>query len=417
MKQHLVETAKNILIVLLICSLLLLAASALPAQSVRSVPWLSRLLQPVAPLLGLPEADLTYVAQATQIPGAAQPIAISVKNDAGRYTAMWDFTELDRTFEIFSPLLGQALDQAEHFTLVSESQILQALKNPGVYFRYSHALPAALPASWLGSSLEAAVGEIGCYILSEENGTVVVYLLGKESYTASTDLAAEELSSLLQTCRPDGSQFAFETELALSPLSLIPGDAPAVPAFTLSNPCDSRYIDTLATELGFNPYAESRYTDDLGTVRFSETNAALEITASGHVTLRAEAERFAALSVQPKDLADTARQLVGRITANTPGDGRLYLSDLTVSGTTAVCTFDYFISGLPVAMAGEAARVTFEGSSVTEASVQVLAFTGTGKTIRPLPVTQAAAVLGEGSTLELSYCVNADNTVSAGWQQ
>lgn len=417
MKQRLLESGKNILIVLLICSLLLLSASALPAQSIRSVPWLSKLLQPVAPLLGLPEADLTYVAQAMQVTDAARPIAISVKHDAGRHTAMWDFAELDRTFEVFSPILGQALDQAENFNLVTEAQILQALEGRSVFFRYSHALPGMLPASWLGGTLEAAVGDIHTYILSAEDDTVVLYLLGKENYSAATDLSGSVLLSLLQTCAPDGSQFAFESELPLSPLSLLPGTSPAVPAFTLSNPCDNRYVNALATDLGFNPYGESRYTDDLGTVRFSETNASLEITASGLVTFRAEADRYQALSVQPQDLVDAARELIDRITADIPGDGRLYLSNLTVSGTTAICTFDYFISGIPVAMAGEAACVTFEDRSVTEAAVQVLAFTGTGKTIRPLPVTQAAAVLGEGSTLEMSYCVGADDTVSAGWQQ
>lgn len=417
MKQRLTETGKNILIILLICSLLFLAAAALPAQSVRSVPWLSKLLQPVAPLLGLPEAELAYVEQAEPVPGAAQPVAVSVKNHDGRYTAMWDFAELDHTFESFSSLLGQALDHSEQFNKVSPEQVMEALGGSSVCFRYHRALPGALLASWLGSSLEADVGNVHTCILSVEDDGVWLYLLGQENYAAVTELSRDMLTSLLATYKPDGSQFAFETQLSLSPLSLLPGDAPVVPSFTLSNPCDSRYMNMLATELGFNPYSESRYTDDLGNVRFSETNASLEISASGLVTFRAEAERFVAASQHPRDLADTARQLVDAIVSDIPGDGRLYLSELTVTGTTAVCTFDYVVSGIPVSMAETAASVVFEGRSVTEAAVQALSFTGTGKLIHPLPVAQAAAVLGVESDLEMSYCVNADYTVSAGWKK
>ena len=417
MKHRLAETGKNILIVLLSCSLILLTLAVLPSQWIHSTPGLSQLLQPVAPLLGLPEAELTYVAEAAPMPDAARPIAISIKNSTGRHSAMWDFTKLDLTFEPFASILGHALDQTEQFNQVSEEQVLQALTAPGVLFRYSHALPAALPASWLGGSLEAAVGEIHTYILSASGDIVTLYLLGQTRYAAATALPSAELLALVEQYEADGSQLAFESEFPLSSLSLLPGSAPSVPAFTLSNPCDSRYIETLATVLGFNPYGESRYTDDQGAVHFSETNASLEITAGGLVTFRAEVGRYEADSQLPQDLADTARQLMDRILSNAPGDGRLYLTEMTKNGTAAECKFEYVLSGIPVTMTGAAGHVVFDGQSVTEASVQVLSFTATGKTISPLPVAQAAAVLPQGSTLEMAYCINADDTLSAGWRQ
>ena len=77
MKTRFKEIGKNILIVLLICSLLLLTLIAMPTRSVSAIPWLSQLLQPMGPLLGLPEAELTYVAQAEPVPNAAQPTVAS----------------------------------------------------------------------------------------------------------------------------------------------------------------------------------------------------------------------------------------------------------------------------------------------------------------------------------------------------
>ena len=56
--KRLAELGKSILIVLLLCSLALLAVASVPTDSLREIPWLSTVLQPVAPLLGLPEAEL-----------------------------------------------------------------------------------------------------------------------------------------------------------------------------------------------------------------------------------------------------------------------------------------------------------------------------------------------------------------------
>ena len=57
MKKRLLELGKDLLIALLLCSLLLLAVAAVPVETIRDNPGLSKLLQPLAPLLGLPEAE------------------------------------------------------------------------------------------------------------------------------------------------------------------------------------------------------------------------------------------------------------------------------------------------------------------------------------------------------------------------
>ncbi len=416
MKQRLIEIGKNIVIVLLSGTLLLLSLFAIPTASIEDRPWLAELLQPVAPLLGLSEAELTQVAQAEPVRDAARPIAISVMDRGGRHTAMWDRGVLDLTFERFAPHLGQALELAGQFAYVSPEQVQAALSDRSVYLRYAAPLPASLIASWLGASLEASIGEVDTCILSAAGDTVQLYLLGPAaSYCTDTGIDPEELCALLQTFTPDGSAFAFETSYDLSPLSLLPGAAPAVPAITASDPCDSRYIDTLATAMGFNPYGESRYTDDRGNVRFSETGASLEIAAGGTITYRGESRRFTADSDHPEALAETARQLTELIFAGVPGEGRLYLTAFSQEEDTTVCRFNYVLAGIPLRLAEDAVRITFTGNTVTEAVVQVWSFTGSGKTVYPLPVPQAAAMLPDGDALEMGYCINTDLTLSAGW--
>ena len=409
------ETYKNIVIAVLICSLLLLASAALPTRSIASTPWLSRLVQPIAPFLGLTEAELTHVQEAAAVTDAAQPIAISINNAAGRCSAMWDFAALDTAFDALSPVLAQAMEQAGSFMAVSQLQVQTALTKQSVFFQYAKPLPSHLLASWLDADLQAAVPETETCILSSDGSTVSLYMLGAQSYCAKTALPAEALTALIEGYAPDGSQFAFEAGLALAPLSLLPGGTPAVPAFSVSNPCDSRYINALATDLGFNPYAETRYTDDQGVTHFSETNASLEISSGGLIRLRTEGNRYRADSTDPQVLAETARQLTARLLDSVPGEGRLYLSSFVQEGDATICSFDYVVSGVPVDLGTPAGKVYFASGAVTEVSLQLYGFSGTGRMLYPLPIAQAVAVLPAASPLELAYCIGNDLTLSAGW--
>ena len=417
MTQNAKEICKNILIALLICSLLLLASAALPTQSVRNIPWLSRLVQPIAPLLGLTEAELTHVEEAAIVTDAAQPIAISIKNEDGRHTILWDFAALDAGFDTFSGLLAQAINHSDSFMAVSQVQVQTALSGDSVLLRYDAPLPATLLASWLDADLRAALPETDTCILSAQKDHITLYMLGKQSYAAKTALPADALLTLTQTYEPNGSAFAYENGWDLEPLTLLPGVKPAVPAVTVSNPCDSRYINALATALGFNPYAETRYTDDLGTTHFSETNASLEITKDGLISLHCDGDRYTAAGIQPEALAEAARLLTAQMLDGVPGEGRLYLSSMTRTGDNTVCGFDYYVCGVPVEAPNAAATVRFTGSRVTEISLQLYAFSGTGKTLYPLPIAQAMAVLPAGRRLELAYCIDADLTLSAGWSR
>lgn len=414
--KRLVELGKTILIIILLCTLTLLALAAVPTETIRDNPKLSQLLQPLAPLLGMAEAELAYVETALPVLDAAQPVAISVHNSSGRSTAMWSFDALDLSFETFGGLLGQALDTADRFSEVTDGQLRRALTGDSVYFRYGCVLPVQLLATWLGAELEADVPASDSCVISVEGQTVALYLVGKPHMRAITQVSPDALTPLLEQARADGSQFAFECSSHLSDLTLLPGSTVTAPGMTTSNPVDSRHMDQLATILGFNPYSDSRFTDDEGITYFSEANATLEITASGLVTLTNTADdRFRAPSAQTDALVETARQLLETITGGALGDGRLYLSRLETQETAVVCTFDYLAAGIPVRFSSPAATVTFSGQTIRSASVQVLRFRTTGETLYPLPAAQAAAVLPKDGDLALQYQPDGQ-TLSVGWK-
>ena len=415
MKRRLVELGKDILIVLLISSLLLLSMMAIPVETIRGSERLSRMLQPLAPLLGLSQAELAYVETTQPVLDAAQPVVISVNSPAGRTTAMWDFAALDGAYDTFGGQLGQALDTAQLLTKVGDTQVRQALTAPGVYFRYGTSLPASLLASWLGAVLQTESVDADAFLLAVEDGAVVLYFLGEHAYRSQTQLEAAALEALMEPYRPDGSRFAFEADYDLAYDVLLPGGSVELPAAVASSPCDSRYIDELATALGFNPYDETRYTDDDGVTFLSEPNCALEIAASGHVVLTSSAqERFRAASAELAAQVEQARQLV-ELVNGVSGAGRVYLSGVMASEEQTVCSFSYLFSGIPVSGAQQAATVTFSGRDMVRLEAQVYSFALTGETLYPLPVAQAAAVRPAGADLQLQYRIDSSRSLLLGW--
>ncbi len=415
--KRVLEWGKTLLIVLLSCSLALLTLAALPADTIRGSEPLSRLLQPVAPLLGLPQAELAYVETAPTVMDAAKPVAISVRGSAGRGSVMGDFSLLDAAFESLGGALGRALDTAQELSPVSEAQLEAALSGLSVCYFYGDALPVELLASWLGAQLTTE-SAAQCCALAVEDGEVTLYLVGEERLRARTAVDAGELEKLLDSFRPDGSLLGFESELSVSALSLIPGQNPEVPGGTAVNPCTVRGQTELATALGFNPYGDSRYTDSQGTTHFSEASLALQVDADGRITMTSAAEdRFRAADGGLQSLVETARQLTQLVNGSDFGAARLYLTGVSRSeeGET-VCVFDYFISGYPVALAEHAATVTFRGQRVTELRMLARRFVLSEQTCYPLPVKQAAAILTRGHPLQLQYRISG-SSLEAGWKQ
>lgn len=417
MKRAIVEFLKNILIIVLVCTMLLLMVASLPTAQIRQTPWLSRLLQPLAPLLGLPEAELAYVETSLPIMDAALPVTISVNNTAGRYTAMWDDGDLDRAFETLGGILGQALDTARGGEAAEIHQVTRALSGTSICFSYVGSLPADMLAAWLDASLDEALRtDVSAFVLAPEDGQTTLYLVGDRILRAATEVSAETLETILAVYDPDGSALACETDADLSPLSVLPGSDRTVFAVSRTNPVNNRLLEQLATDLGFNPYGDASYTDAAGDTYYTETGSALQITASGALILTSTAsQRFRAADEQPTTLAKEARRLVELAVGDTLGDARLNLTEMTRQEQETVFTFACMINGIPVEQAG--ARVTFTGTAVTKLELQLATYTVRGQALQLLPPIQAAAILPPDADLQVIYSDTGARQLSAGWRK
>ncbi len=414
MKQTWLEAAKTLLIVLLVISLLFLFAASIPTDVVRSTPWLSAVLKPFGPLLGLPSAELAYVGETQSVQTAAQPLRISIQNSSGRYTAQWDFSALDTAYETLGGLLGQALDTADTFTDVRSFQLTQALSKPSVSFDYGFELPASLVTSWLDA--ENLLSEsASMYILVLEQNAVNLYLSGDTYRKAPTQVNPEEFSALLEQFQPDGSRFAFEANSHLAPLSILPAAVPRLVGATTESLAGVRYVDALANNLGFNPYDAGRYTDSSGVTHFSESGGSLQIGADGTIRFAASTARITAPGSSTETLVETARSLLNLAVDTSGTSARLYLSDFSREDDVTTCTFDYVLRGVPVRWSDEpAAKVVFHGQTVTQLTLKAVTFTFNDQLQHLLPPTQTAAIVPKDGSLNLQYHVSGTD-VTAGW--
>lgn len=417
MKKRILEAGKSLLIIVLIVTLLLLTVAAMPKEMIRSTPWLSNVLQPLAPFFGLQEAELTYVEDAQPVMDAAQPLRITVGNTAGRYTAQWDFASLDSAFDMLGGLLGQALDTAGEMTEITTQTVTEALTCPSVCFDYGFPISARLLGSWLDAATVPADVSGERYILAVEDGQVNLYLAGEDKYCAATAVDSAALTAVLESVKPDGSLYGFETSTRLQSLALLPGVRPRMETAEAANPCDTRYTEALATELGFNPYDENRYIDSAGATWFSETSCSLQVDPAGQILLSStSADRFQADSSTEEALVELSRELVQLTVGDVLGEARIYLNGVTRTGTETIVTFDYVLRGIPVVCSsGPAASLTFSGQSLKEMSVRVMSLSCTGEAVQLLPPQQAAAIIPLGGKLALQYVCTGFGALSAGW--
>ena len=88
------EIGKDLLIVILVLAVLSLTVLSLPDRMLASIPGISSVLGPFAGFFGLNPAELEYTENAAPGLDAAQPLAVSVRSPAGRFSASMIFPPL-----------------------------------------------------------------------------------------------------------------------------------------------------------------------------------------------------------------------------------------------------------------------------------------------------------------------------------
>ena len=416
-KGRAIERCKTAVIILLLCSVVLLALTAIGFSGSGGVPLLSDLGRLLSGEQILPPRK----AQEPSLTDAAMPVEISVSSQAGRASFHRDFTALDTAFESLGSHLAAALDTARDVQKISASAFAEAAAGSSILFRYPGAVSLPVLAAWLDADASDLGLSGSLFLLSAEaDGVALLVYDGGSYWHMTTDADLEAFRDALDDNPADGTLLALESPAygRLDPLTLIDPAGTSVAAASAANPCDDAFLTATATALGFNPFGDTSYQDKTGTV-YSESDCTLRISADGVLTLRNPglASRFSAQSDGDGDRIEYVRALLETVAGSVLGDGRLYFTGLEAGDGTASIVFSAYLAGLPVEHpGGPAVTAVFQGAVLTDLTFRIRTYTlSQSETIALMPAEQAAAIAGEGDVLQPAYADQGEPQLTAGW--
>lgn len=415
--RRVIELGKDLLIVALSCSAIFLAARTPIATHLRG--W-------VAP--EPPPAALTRTSR------AVSPYAIAVRNDKGLYGVSYDQAPVERAFERFSPLLGEAFSAAQSPETATRAQWQALLESPGVCCTFQGQPPLAALSAWLGGA-EDYPGEAHTLLLAWDGGQMwLAWRTGDSYFRARTSVAYQgHLADALEDFSPNGAAYAYtlsddDAYEALDPYVLISITAPQPHVYTASSPdlmADEAARSALLTALGFLSGTEGAYETADG-LAVTENGDRLLVTPSGEVTFRAGDESRYPIAMERDlpsvyDAAQAALEVLDRAAVAWKGEGDFILTGATQTGRGWEVTFHVMLEGVPVLMSGEgwSARFLVEDGRISEFSFVLRTYTAT-ETVTTLPTHRLSAAAlrslpSRGGQLVLCYSDNRAATLTAGW--
>ena len=347
------------------------------------------------------------------------PVRTAVTGDYGRCGGMV-LTTGDAGFA--DPLgrrLLEALGSARDYVPCTGADFLRALRGPSLYYDFIELLPLSVLAGLLGGGEEVSPREdlsARRLLIAAQGSGTALYLWdgGENCFRASTAVSADSLEQVIGRYELGDASFAMEAAadspaLALDPCSLLPGELPQLPAFTLGTPLAGG-TEWLLSALGFNPRSGTRHTESNGTELIMDGDRSLRIRPDNSV--RYQSGDDPSLSVKAAGELPTAREaalgagaLLEGLVSPVLGEARLWLQSVRRSGEVTQLRFGYQAGGVPIFFqdGGSAAEITLTGTAVTALTLRLRQYGLSEEPSLLLPLSQALAVASPGKELSVGY--------------
>ena len=431
--RRLIETGKNILIVLLSCSAVYMGANALVVGGLQG-------------LFQKNDPDSTQVVTQREPSSVAWPVRMVVSSWTGesmiRYGVQYDRSECEVQFQPVASLLREALSGLGVAQEVSELAWQRALQqNNSLYFDLLGDVPLSVLSGWLSGTENPQEGTVRRLILAAEQKHVFVYyqdtVTQKYYMRVAEVVSVEQIRSVTEAVMGNGAQFAFEIEgyEDLEGNTLLLPEQPQPQIFAATNPVDGVHqteeldrnsnLGKLLLALSF-PDSSYIYSGTDQVIRSG--NDTLRVSSQGVVRYNAaegESSRYVveSQSGQPTafEVAEACRRLADGAAGELAGEARLYLREMRRTQNGWQVDFFYCLDGARVQVGedGYAAHFVVEGTEITQFILQLRCYTQTGERSIVLPEQQACAAMGamgqRGSELLLAYRDAGGNTVNAVW--
>lgn len=428
-----IELGKDILILLLTCSALWLAAQTPLATPLRS------LLREEGPRNRPGQSQVgdwglgaVPMAMAANIPGGAD---LPEGTEGTRYGICYDQTACQELFQRVAGSLAETLSSAGAPEAVTRRQWEQALTSRlGIYMDFQGQIPLPVLVGWLSGEETGLTATVRRMVLTAgENGIDVYYrdeadgnFYRCHSQVADSFSLAEALSGMTD----NGAFYAFESELyeMLDPDTLLLPEAPAPAVYASVNPMSGAQgaLEALVRDLGFSLNSTSFYSTDEQVARSGDDS--VRLSSRGVAQYQYEGQDGNGLFpvlVQGNagalfDSVETCRQIALSALEGRCGEARLYLVSVREEPEGLEISFGCSLNGIPVVLdRGCAARFLVKGGQVVQFAVCLREYTSNGTTSLVMPPRQGAAALQaqglEGAELLLTYADGGGDITAAGW--
>ena len=437
-RRRAVELVKDLLIVLLACSAVYLAARSQLHTGL--VPWFERILgtqdtQQSSPM------ELSQMTDLVQPARAAVCLGVGKNGEISRYGAQYNDALTQRLSSAMSGLVGEGLASAQTPSPISRTQWEEALCAPGIYLDYQGAVPLSSLCQWLNEGADNTVLTASArHIVLADLGDDTAVLCYKDAvqgmyYACKTTVSCQGyFSSSLEPYTDNGARFAFELDQEdyadVGGDMMILGTSTQPAVYQVSTPLDlneDRSRDDLQQALLFR--TQDYQVPGMWVAREEDT---LRMSTDGRVTYEAgsgsrySVERDGDGSMDVTDLLEVTHRLATdalNVWCGGASTARLTLSSVTQleDGSWQV-RYHYSLNGIALLFSdgGDAAVFEANDGRITGFTLRLRCYEDTGEHTPILREQQAAAALdalsqGEELELMLSYEDTGGDKVQAAW--
>lgn len=435
-KRRAIELSKDVLILLLTCSALWLAAR-------------TQLLAPLDNLLGEERPQMVAGQEQTGTQtGSALPMAMVVNVPEGKMLTeetglpgegegirsgiVHDQEACQELFQQVAGVLVEAMSGTAMPEPIDREQWEAALTQQlGVYMDFQGELPMPVLAAWLSGGSTQLQGSVRRLILAGEEDGVVLYYRNEEDgnyYRCACEMGdGKALEQALASFTDNGVFYAFESEeyQILAPDTLLFPNTPNLEVYSVSNPVNGgeASLQELVRDLGFSLNSTNFYSTDEWVARSGDDSVRLSERGTVEYTAGDDNGVLPVIQGDGSSLyqsVETCRKVAAILMNGRCGDARLYLSAVRETQDGWEIEFDYSLNGIPVCMdQGSAAHFVVSDGKIAQFTMRLRSYAASGTTSAVMPPKQALAAFSaldlEGQELMLTYTDSGGDTVSAGW--
>ena len=436
-KHRGLELLKDVLILLLTCSALWLAAKSQLLNSLDSFLGENRPQTVDGQIQGGNQTEsIVPMAMVINIPGETEgqkDLELPEGSKGVRFGVMYDQLAGQKLFQQVAGLLVDAFSSAQPPEKIDRAQWESALCDQfGIYMDFQGEIPLPVLVGWLTGEDTTLEGSVRRLILTDWDGAAALYYQDEEDgsyYRCPSEFSDPQiLKETLNTMADNGAFYAFESEeyRILDPDTLFISSIPAPLVYTDTNPVNEgeKSLEVLVEELGFPLNATSFYATDEwvarcedDSVRLSERGV-LEYSAGdqgGLLPIRRQGDLGALY-----DSVETCRQIAVTTLGSRCGEARLYLSSVNHTQDGLEVIFEYSLNEIPACQEqGYAAKFLVANGKITQFTMRFRSYTASGATSVVMPPRQTLAAFSamglEGRELQLTYNDSGEELVTAGW--